>query len=68
MMNAPIVEIRLYACQPADAWYSKMRRGMPERPAECCTRNVVWKPMSVSQKATLPIRSESMRPVSFGNQ
>src|SRR5438067_6961049 len=41
---------------------------MPSLPSQCCTRNVVWNPMNVSQKCTLPSRSSSIRPVIFGNQ
>ena len=41
---------------------------MPSVPSQCCTRNVVWKPMKVSQKWTLPSRSSSIRPDIFGNQ
>ena len=41
---------------------------MPSAPSQCCTRNVVLKPMMVSQKWILPHRSSIMRPVIFGNQ
>jgi len=41
---------------------------MPAAPSQCWTRNVVWKPMKVSQKCTLPSRSSSIRPVILGNQ
>src|SRR5690349_11315 len=41
---------------------------MPSAPSQCWTRKVVWKPMNVSQKCTLPSRSSSIRPVILGNQ
>ncbi len=45
-----------------------MRRGMPDRPAECWIRNVRWKPTNISAKPILPSFSLSIRPVIFGNQ
>src|SRR5262249_175440 len=68
MMNDPAVEISFSVVQPSEGRQSKYRRGIPSPPAQCCTRNVVLKPMRVSQKWTLPQRSSIMRPVIFGNQ
>ena len=45
-----------------------MRRGIPESPSECWMRKVARKPTNCSQNESLPIRSESIRPVIFGNQ
>ena len=45
-----------------------MRRGMPDRPIECCTRKVRLKPTNMVQKDALPSDSDSIRPDIFGNQ
>ena len=42
--------------------------GMPSKPSQNMPKNVTWMPMATNQKATLPMRSFSMRPVTFGNQ
>ena len=67
-MKAPIVEIRLKVARLPTSAYSGIRRGMPSRPIECWTRNVVWKPISIVQKLILPSFSSIIRPVIFGNQ
>ena len=36
---------------------------MPWTPSQCCTRNVVWKPMNSNQKCTFPSRSSSIQQV-----
>ncbi len=68
MRNAPIVDTRLSAAQPGRSGYVKTRRGMPRMPRKCWTKNVMLKPMTMSQKFALPRRSESIRPLIFGNQ
>ena len=45
-----------------------MRRGIPSSPSMCCGKKVMLKPAKISQKATLPSRSSSMRPKNFGHQ
>ena len=45
-----------------------MRRGMPDSPAECWTRNVMLKPTNISQNEILPSASDISRPLIFGNQ
>ena len=45
-----------------------MRRGMPLRPRMWCGPNVRLKPISISQKCTLPRRSLIIFPKIFGNQ
>src|SRR2546422_5718137 len=59
--NEPIVEARLYPCREPVAWYSNTRRGMPERPAECWGRKVRLKPITMTQKDTLPQNSDIRR-------
>ena len=41
---------------------------MPDSPAEYCGRNVTLKPITISQKESLPRPSDIMRPDIFGNQ
>jgi len=41
---------------------------MPANPSKCCIMNVTLKPMTISQKTHLPMRSDIIRPLIFGNQ
>jgi hypothetical protein len=45
-----------------------MRRGMPARPRKCCTKKVMLKKITDSQKCALPSVSLYMWPVHFGSQ
>src|SRR3712207_1637473 len=67
-MNEPIVETRFHQSQAPMSAYSKMRRGMPDRPSECWIRKVTLKPTRIVQKEALPSGSLSIRPDIFGNQ
>src|SRR5215212_6660574 len=66
--KTPMVEIRLSSPQPGRSGYVATRLGIPISPSMCCTKNVILKPIKLSQKFILPSRSLSMRPVIFGNQ
>ena len=41
---------------------------MPSKPSQNMPKYVIWMPMAMIQKATLPMRSLNMRPETFGNQ
>ena len=43
-------------------------RGMPSTPSSYIGMKVMRKPTRMTQKCHLPSRSDSMRPVIFGNQ
>ena len=45
-----------------------MRRGMPAMPRKCCTKKIMLKKMSVSQKCHWPSVSLYILPVHFGSQ
>ena len=67
MTNAPIVAIRLSASQPMPLGYVYVRRG-PSKPRKCIGKNVRLKPMTISQKLSLPSVSSSILPKTFGYQ
>src|SRR5205085_2304755 len=67
-ITVPAVATRFSVPQPVSGRYVYTRRGMPWRPSWCIGKNVRLKPTKRSQKFQRPRRSESIRPVIFGNQ